>query len=102
MNTHRRSLREGLSRRTRRHRSLAIGVAAQFEFTLRQIDVIGEWESVDHVEELPAGTIINHGQVWRPALRFEDIVLGISNLTTSKNDAKATVDVTAYPLFIQA
>jgi hypothetical protein len=35
---------EGLSRGTRRHRSVALGVAAQFEFTLRQIDVIGEWE----------------------------------------------------------
>ena len=35
---------EGLRRGTRRHRSVALGVAAQFEFTLRQIDVIGEWE----------------------------------------------------------
>jgi len=40
------TVKEGLARKTRRHRSVAIGVAAQFEFTLRQIDVIGEWEKV--------------------------------------------------------
>jgi hypothetical protein len=30
---------EGLRRRTRRHRSIALGVATQFELTLRQVDV---------------------------------------------------------------
>jgi hypothetical protein len=35
---------EGLARGTRRHRSIALGVAPQFELTLRQVDVIGEWE----------------------------------------------------------
>jgi hypothetical protein len=35
---------EGLARGTRRHRSIALGVAAQFELTLRQVDVIGEWK----------------------------------------------------------
>jgi len=93
---------EGLSRGTRRHRSVALGVAAQFEFTLRQIDVIGEWEKVGRVHELPSGAIVSHGQAWRPGLRYEDVARGTLDLTTSKNDTKALFDVTAYPLFMRA
>jgi hypothetical protein len=94
-------VKEGLARKTRRHRSVAIGVAAQFEFTLRQIDVIGEWEKVDGIQEIQSGAIINYGQVWRHGLRFEDIAAGTLDLITSKNDSKAVFDVTAYPLFMQ-
>jgi hypothetical protein len=54
---------EGLRRGTRRHRSIALGVAAQFEFTLRRIDVIGEWERIDELREVPADAIVSHGQV---------------------------------------
>jgi hypothetical protein len=93
---------EGLGRRTRRHRSVALGVAAQFEFTLRQIDVIGEWERLDRIKELPVGAIVSHGQVWRPGLQFEQVANGTLDLTTSKNDTAAVFDVTAYPLFMQA
>jgi len=95
-------VKEGLARKTRRHRSVAIGVAAQFEFTLRQIDVIGEWEKVSGAQEIPSGAIISYGRVWRPGLRFEDVSQGTLDLTTSKNDTKAVFDVTAYPLFMQA
>jgi hypothetical protein len=91
-----------LGRRTRRHRSVALGVAAQFEFTLRQIDVIGEWERLDRIKELPVGAIVSHGQVWRPGLQFEQVANGTLDLTTSKNDTAAVFDVTAYPLFMQA
>ena len=93
---------EGLSRTTRRHRSVALGVAAQFELTLRQIDVIGEWEKLGNVKEVQPSAIVSRGQVWRPGLRFEDFAMGTLDLTTSKNDAKAVFDVTAYPLFMQA
>lgn len=92
----------GLARGTRRHRSVALGVAAQFEFTLRQIDVIGEWQRFDRMRELPAGAVVGHREVWRPGLRFEDVAGGTLDLTTSKNDAKAVFDVAAYPLFMQA
>ena len=95
-------VKEGLARKTRRHRSVAIGVAAQFEFTLRQIDVIGEWEKVSGVQAIEPGTIVSRRLVWRPGLRFEDVAAGTLDLTTSKNDAKAVFDVTAYPLFMQA
>lgn len=93
---------EGLGRGTRRHRSIALGVAAQFEFTLRQIDVIGEWQRLDRVNEMPRGAIVSHRQVWRPGLRFEQVAEGTLDLTTSKNDTEAVFDVTAYPLFMQA
>ena len=93
---------EGLARGTRRHRSVALGVAAQFEFTLRQIDVIGEWEKIDRAQGPAAGAIVSHGQVWRPGLRFEDFADGTLDLTTSKTSTAAVFDVTAYPLFQRA
>ena len=99
---HRQSSRKALSRTTRRHRSVALGVAAQFELTLRQIDVIGEWEKLGNVKEVHPSAIVSRGQVWRPGLRFEDFAMGTLDLTTSKNDAKAVFDVTAYPLFMLA
>ena len=71
-------VKEGLARKTRRHRSVAIGVAAQFEFTLRQIDVIGEWEKVSGVQAIEPGTIVSGRLVWRPGPRFEDVAAGLS------------------------
>jgi hypothetical protein len=79
---------EGLRRGTRRHRSIAVGVAAQFEFTLRQIDVIGEWERIDELKELPSVAIVSHDQVWRPGLRFEQVADGTLDITTSKNETR--------------
>jgi hypothetical protein len=93
---------EGLGRGTRRHRSVALGVAAQFEFTLRQIDVIGEWEKIGGAKAAAAGAILDRGQVWRPGLRFEDFATGVLDLTTSKTSTAAVFDVTAYPLFQSA
>ena len=93
---------EGLARGTRRHRSIALGVAAQFELTLRQVDVIGEWEKIDRTVALGPGAIIDRGQVWRHGLRFEDFAGGELDLETSKTETKAVFDVTVYPLFQQA
>jgi hypothetical protein len=93
---------EGLRRGTRRHRSVALGVAAQFEFTLRQIDVIGEWQKPNRAVAVEPGIITSRGWVWRSGLRFEDFAGGTLDLTTSKTLARATFDVTAYPLFQKA
>jgi hypothetical protein len=60
-------LRQQLLRGTRRHRSGRARVAAQFEFTRRQIDLIGEWERVDTVS-LPQGAIVSRGQAPRSHL----------------------------------
>jgi hypothetical protein len=67
---------EGLRRGTRRHRSIALGVATQFELTLRQVDVIGYWEKIDCTVGVDLGAIVDRGQVWRPGLRFEDFAAG--------------------------
>ena len=64
--------------------------------------MIGEWEKVSGVQAIEPGTIVSGRLVWRPGLRFEDVAAGTLDLTTSKNDAKAVFDVTAYPLFMQA
>ena len=93
---------EGLRRGTRRHRSVALGVAAQFELTLRQIDVIGAWQKVTRVERVDASAIADRGRVWRPGLRFEDFATGTLDLMTSKTTAEGMFDVTAYPLFQKA
>jgi hypothetical protein len=92
----------GLKRGTRRHRSVALGVAAQFELTMRQVDVIGIWEKLDQGEPVKPDAIIRRGRIWRPGLRFEDFAAGRLNLETSKNQGRAVFDVTAYPLFQQA
>jgi hypothetical protein len=89
----------GLAKGTRRHRSVAIGVAAQFEFTLRQIDVIGSWENLDRLRNLPADAVVKHGKVWQPGLRYEDLTTGVLDLSTSKTDTPAVFDVASYPLF---
>jgi hypothetical protein len=94
-------VRAGLARGTRRHRSVALGVAAQFEFTLRQIDVIGTWERVEGRAILPTD-ILRRGKVWRPGLCYEHFVDGTLDLSTSKNDKDALFDVSAYPLFVEA
>jgi hypothetical protein len=93
---------EGLRRGTRRHRSVALGVAAQFELTLRQSDVIGEWERIDRTVGLEAAAIVDRGQVWRAGLQFEDFAGGKLDLETSKTETQAVFDVTVYPLFQQA
>lgn len=52
--------------------------------------------------ELATDAIVSNAQVWRPGLRFEDFAAGELDLETSKTQAKAIFDVTAYPLFQQA
>lgn len=93
---------EGLRRGTRRHRSVALGVAAQFELTMRQVDVIGVWERFGQTEHVEPGAIVKRGRTWRPGLRFEDFSAGQLDLETSKNQGRAVFDVMAYPLFQQA
>jgi hypothetical protein len=81
---------------------VALGVAAQFELTIRQVDVIGAWEKLDQAEPVEASAIVRPGRIWRPGLRFEDLAAGRLDLETSKNQGRAVFDVTAYALFQQA
>lgn len=86
----------------RRWLSVALGTAAQFEFTLRQIDVIGEFETIRPGQVVPVGVIVRHGKTWRPGLCFENFATGMLDVETSKNDTHAPFDPAEYPLFVKA
>ena len=77
-------------------------MAAQFELTLRQVDVIGTWEKLDQAEAVQASAVVERGRIWRSGLRFEDFAAGRLDVETSKTSTQAVYDVTAYPLFQQA
>jgi hypothetical protein len=93
---------EGLSRGTQRHRSVALGVAAQFEFTMAQIDVIGAWDRIDRPLDVVADAIVQSDRIRRPGLRYEDFLPNmILDMSRSKNGRSGVFDVTAYPLFMR-
>lgn len=92
----------GLAKGTVRHRSVALGIAMQFEFGLAQIDVIGEWEKIDRVRGVVAGAVVNHGQVWTPGLRYEDFADGVLDMARSKTAVPGTYEVAEAPLFMRA
>ncbi|MEH2476212.1 hypothetical protein V1281_002618 [Nitrobacteraceae bacterium AZCC 2161] len=89
---------KGIELGTRRSRSVALSVAAQFEFTISQIDSIGYWMPARHVS-VTGDMIIRGGKIWRPGLRFEDFTTGILDLARLKNGTSAQFDVMEYPLF---
>jgi hypothetical protein len=91
-------VRAGLERGDRRGRSVALAVAAQFEFTISQIDAIGYWMPAQGLPIQP-GDIVRGGKVWRPGLRFEDFESGILDLARLKTGRAAQFDVAEYPLF---
>src|SRR5262245_53934626 len=66
----------------KRARSMAIGVAGQFELALRQKDIIGEW-----VEDK-----------WSGPFAWENIPAWKVRLKTSKNRAAAVFTLSNYPL----
>lgn len=88
-------VRKGLERGTRRGRSVALATAAQFEFTISQIDAIGYWMPTPK----DATGIIRKGSIWRPGLQFEDFESGILDLARLKTGRQAQFDVAEYPLF---
>lgn len=92
----------GIAKDTTRHRSVALGIAIQFEFALAQIDVIGEWEKIDRARGVPVGAIIQHGQVWVPGLTYEDFESGVLDMARSKTAVPGTYDVNEAPLFLRA
>ncbi|MCC8949295.1 hypothetical protein H8A97_30390 [Bradyrhizobium sp. Arg62] len=91
-------VRAGLARGTRRGRSVALATAAQFEFTISQIDAIGYWIPVQHIA-IEEGMIVRGGKLWRPGLRFDDFETGLLDLSRFKTGRKAVFDVNEYPLF---
>jgi len=94
---------KGLAKGTRRHRSVAIGVAAQFEMTLAQIDYIGKWETLKKARNLGKDDIVKGTKIWRPGLRYEDFMPSmVLDMTRSKTSVAAIYDLNEYPLFMRA
>lgn len=89
---------KGIEVGTRRSQSVALATAAQFEFTISQIDAIGYWMPFQRIEATE-GLIIRGGKVWRPGLCFEDFESGILDLARLKTNHGASFDVMEYPLF---
>jgi hypothetical protein len=68
---------------------MALAQALQFEGTLRQVDVIGEWVPDP---ERPSGTRWANGLLW------QDIRDGVMTKATTKTGAEAAIDFREYPL----
>lgn len=79
--------------------SIALAQALQFELTMRQKDVIGEY--------LPKGTpadsdIVYNGQRWVNGLLWEHLGEdGVLRKKTSKTGAEAVFELARYPLVVQ-
>lgn len=91
-------VRKGLEAGNRRWRSVALATAAQFEFTISQIDAIGYWMPLKKGMSVE-GAIVRSGKIWRPGLRFEDFESGILDLARLKTGRKGQFDIAEYPLF---
>jgi hypothetical protein len=68
--------------------SLALGTALQFETTLRQRDVIGEWDPIP--EEDDASGIVLRGRRWQGGLTWADIS---DDMIITKQTSKTGADV---------
>lgn len=74
-------------------RSLALAQAMQFELTLRQIDVIGEWEP-----DNGQGGIVSRGKRWSGGAGWNHISAAwVLTKRTTKTGQEAMHDITAYP-----
>jgi hypothetical protein len=77
--------------------SLAIAQALEFELTLRQVDVIGQWEPADAED----GGIVDRGKRWSGGALWSHIdERGILEKKTTKRGQIATHDTTAYPYLV--
>jgi hypothetical protein len=78
-----------------RARSMAIGIAAQFDLLLRQKDVIGEWQPA--APEV-AGAIYSGEEMWTGRFRWENVPGWRLRLKTSKTRSAIEFDLTNYSL----
>ncbi|MGJ0506543.1 MAG: integrase [Methylocystis sp.] len=77
--------------------SLALGTALQFETTLRQRDVIGEWEPIE--EGRPASGIVLNGRRWLNGLTWADISSSFEIYkNTTKTGQTAAHDLRLCPI----
>jgi len=78
--------------------SIALAQALQFECTLRQKDVVGEWAPMD---EPGMSAIHDRGKKWMRGLRWEEIDANlILRHVTSKKQKEIVVDLKLAPMVI--
>lgn len=79
--------------------SIALAQAMQFELTLRQKDVIGEWMPGG---EAGTGAIVAAGRRWANGLLWSHIGQdGVLRKVTTKTGAEAVFEIARYPLVVQ-
>jgi hypothetical protein len=78
--------------------SVALATALQFELSLRQKDVIGEWEPAP----LSVGGITHRGTRWANGLQWSNIdSAGILRKTHTKTGAYVEFDLKLYPAVLE-
>jgi hypothetical protein len=85
---------------------MSIGVAAQFELMLRQMDIIGEWAPIGAKRRLPDGIVtldlpaIDPTEQWAGFFTWENIAAWRWRMKTSKSKYRAAndFDLTRYSL----
>lgn len=87
-----------------RARSMAIGVAAQFETLLRQKDIIGEWCQKADAPRLPKGATVQQlgREIWWGFFTWESIPAWRWRMKTSKSKYRsaAVFTLSNYPLLV--
>lgn len=78
--------------------SVALAQAIQFELTLRQGDVIGQWVKI-HEDGVSAVT--DRGQKWICGLRWDEIANGILTHKTSKRGQVLSFNLALYPMIAE-
>jgi hypothetical protein len=79
-----------------RARSMAIGIAAQFDLLLRQKDVIGEW--TPSMPDVPGAIYDGAGEMWQGRFRWENVPGWKLRLKTSKTRSAIEFDLQNYSL----
>lgn len=81
--------------------SLALGQALQFELTLRQKDVIGEWVPIEE-KNVPPTDILSGNKKWVRGIRAEEIDENfILRHMTSKRDKMIVADLKLAPMVME-
>ena len=97
----------GVIPRDRAH-TMSIGVAAQFELMLRQMDIIGEWAPIGATRKLPVGFVTldvpanDPTEQWAGCFTWENIAGWRWRMKTSKSKYHAAqdFDLTRYRLLL--
>jgi hypothetical protein len=80
--------------------SMALAQAFQFDGTMRQKDIIGEWVPLD--EPGPLSDVISGNEKWVRGIRFEEIDQNlILRHVTSKRDKLLTIDLKQCPMVMK-